>query len=433
MKTDPVELLQALIRFDTSNPPGNERACIEYVGALLEEAEIEHRYFALQAERPNLVARVSGRGEAPPLLLYGHVDVVPADAREWKHPPFGGDLVDGEVWGRGALDMKGGVAMIVSAVLRLSSSETRPPGDVIVALTSDEEAGSHTGMKFLVETHAELFGGVRYALSEFGGFTVWHAKHRFMPIQVIEKQRCLVRATVRGTGGHAASVVQASASGKLGVLLTRLSSRHLPVRVTPVARQMLEAMADALPLYERVALRALLVPAVSNRVLRLPGSTTATAAPLLCNTATPTMVQGGTGTNVIPTELSVELDGRVLPGASPDDLLRELERLAPGLATFELVHEEPAVPPTPDLALMPLLAAVLEEHDPGCVPIPTLVPGYTDARYVSKLGIQTYGFLPMRLPRHIGPALIHAADERVPAEAVEFGATCLVDVINKYR
>ena len=433
MKTDPVELLQALIRFDTSNPPGNERACIEYVGALLEEAGIEHRYFALQPERPNLVARISGRGEAPPLLLYGHVDVVPADSGEWKHPPFGGDLVDGEVWGRGALDMKGGVAMIVSAVLRLSSSETRPPGDVIVALTSDEEAGSHTGMKFLVETHAELFGGVRYALSEFGGFTVWHGKRRFMPIQVTEKQRCLIRATVHGTGGHAASVVQGSASGKLGVLLTRLSSRHLPVRVTPVTRQMLEAMADALPLYERVALRGLLVPSVSNRVLRLPGATTATAAPLLCNTATPTVVQGGTATNVIPTELSVELDGRVLPGATPDDLLAELQRLASGLATFELVHEEPAVPATPDLALMPLLAGVLKERDPGCVPIPTLVPGYTDARYVSKLGIQTYGFLPMRLPRHIGPALIHAADERVPAEAVEFGATCLIDAINKYR
>jgi acetylornithine deacetylase/succinyl-diaminopimelate desuccinylase-like protein len=144
-------------------------------------------------------------------------------------------------------------------------------------------------------------------------------------------------------------------------------------------------------------------------------------------------VQGGTATNVIPTELSVELDGRVLPGATSEDLLGELERLTSGLATFELVHEEPAVPATPDLALMPLLAAVLKEHDPGCVPIPTLAPGYTDARYVSKLGIQTYGFLPMRLPRHIGPALIHAADERVPAEAVEFGATCLIDVINRYR
>jgi acetylornithine deacetylase/succinyl-diaminopimelate desuccinylase-like protein len=433
LKTDPVELLQALVRFDTSNPPGNERACIEFVGALLEKAGIEHRYFAFEPERPNVVARIPGRGDAPPLLLYGHVDVVPADAREWKHPPFGGDLVDGEVWGRGALDMKGGVAMIVASILRLSSSETPPPGDVIVVLTSDEEAGSRTGMKFLVEAHAELFDGVRYALSEFGGFTLWHGRRRFMPIQVTEKQRCLVRATVRGTGGHAASVVQGSASGKLGVLLSRLSSRRLPVRVTSVARQMLEAMGDALPLHERVALRGLLVPAVSNQVLRLPGAATAMAAPLLCNTATPTMVEGGTATNMIPTELSVELDGRVLPGATPSDLLRELEMLAPGLATFELVNEEPAVPANPDLALMPLLASVLKEHDPGCVPIATLVPGYTDARYVSKLGIQTYGFLPMRLPRHIGPALIHAPDERVPAEAVEFGAACLIDAINKYR
>jgi acetylornithine deacetylase/succinyl-diaminopimelate desuccinylase-like protein len=428
-----VELLQSLIRFDTSNPPGNERACLQLVGGLLEQAGIEHRYIALEVERPNLVARIPGRGEAPPLLLYGHVDVVAADPREWRHPPFGGDLVDGEVWGRGALDMKGGVAMLVSALIRASASEAPPPGDVILALTSDEEAGSHTGMKFLVEDHADLFSGVRHALSEFGGYTLWQSGRRFIPIQVAEKQRCLIRATVHGKGGHASTIVRGTASERLGWFLSILASRRLPVHVTPVARLMLEPMATELPRHEQLAIRGLFVPRVGKPLLRLLGAAGRTLAPLVCNTATPTGVRGGTATNVIPTELSVELDGRVLPGLTPADLLAELESLAGGLATFELVSEEPAAPAGPDLSLLPLLREVLTDHDPGCLPIPMLLPGYTDARYISRLGIQTYGFLPMRLPPQIGTSLVHAANERIPADALEFGTNCLLDVIHRYR
>jgi acetylornithine deacetylase/succinyl-diaminopimelate desuccinylase-like protein len=427
-----VELLQALIRFDTSNPPGNERACIEFAGSLLEQAGIEYRYLALEAERPNLIARIPGRGEAPPLLLYGHVDVVAADPREWRHPPFGGDLVDGEVWGRGALDMKGGVAMLLAALIRASSSETPPAGDVIFALTSDEEAGSHTGMKFLVEDHADLFRGARHALSEFGGYTLWQSGRRFVPIQVAEKQRCLIRATVRGTGGHASTIVRGTASEKLGKFLSRLASRRLPLHVTPVARLMLESMAAALPLHEQLAIRGLFIPQVGRPLLRLLGSAEQTLAPLVCNTTTPTGVRGGSASNVIPTELSVELDGRVLPGLTTTDLLAELESLADGCATFELVSEEPAAPGNPDLSLMPLLTDVMTERDPGCLPIPMLLPGYTDARYISRLGIQTYGFLPMRLPPNIGTSLVHAANERIPAETLEFGTSCLLDVINRY-
>jgi acetylornithine deacetylase/succinyl-diaminopimelate desuccinylase-like protein len=428
-----VELLQSLIRFDTSNPPGNERACIEFVGGLLDRAGIEHQRVALEAERPNLVARVSGRGDASPLLLYGHVDVVAADPSEWSHPPFGGELIGDEVWGRGALDMKGGIAMLVSALMRVAASEAPPPGDVLLVLTSDEEAGSCAGMKFLVEEHVELFDGVRHALSEFGGYTLWRGSRRFVPIQVAEKQRCLIRATVRGRGGHAASVVRGAASSKLGVLLSRLNKRPLPVHVTPVARTMLLAMANVLPVHDRLFIRALFVPGLGNRLLGLFSPLASEVIPLLCNTATPTVVRGGSTTNVIPSELSVDLDGRVLPGMSTVGLVAELETLADDLATFELISEEPAVPTSPDLSLVPLLATVLRERDPGCVPIPMLLPGYTDARYVSKLGVQTYGFLPMRLPPHIGTELVHAADERVPAEAIGFGVDCLVEVINRYR
>jgi acetylornithine deacetylase/succinyl-diaminopimelate desuccinylase-like protein len=428
----PVELLRALLRFDTSNPPGDERPCLRFVADVLQTVGIEAQFLALDDARPNLIASVRGRGGAPPLLLYGHVDVVPANASEWRHDPFAGELVDGEVWGRGALDMKGGVAMLVSALVRAARERMEPAGDLILVLVSDEEMGSQLGAKFLVEEHAELFRDVRFALSEIGGFTQWVGGRRLYPIQVAEKQRCLVRATLRGKGGHPATIVRGTAAEKLGRLLTRLEKRRLPVHVTPVVKEMFGAMAGALPIHERVALRPLTVPALTDRVLDLFGKDAEPLDPLLHNTATPTVVRGGDSTNVVPTEITVDLNGRVLPGQTPDDLVRELNALLGGLAELDVVDAEPPPRQEADLTLYPMLADILREHDPGGTPMPTLVPGYTDARYFGQLGIQTYGFLPMRLPEHISTALIHAADERVPADAVEFGASCVYEAIRRY-
>ena len=429
----PVELLRALLRFDTSNPPGNERPCLEFVAGLLRAAGIEPQLLGRDPERPNLIARVRGRGTSPPLLLYGHVDVVPANSAEWRHPPFAGELVDGEVWGRGALDMKGGVAMIVAAVLRAARERLEPAGDLILALASDEETGSEMGAKYLVEEHSDLFEGVRFALSEIGGFTEWVGDRRLYPVQVAEKQRCLIRATIGGQGGHPSTVVRDTAAMKLGRLLTTLEKRRLPVHVTSAVREMLGAMASALPVHQRVALRPLAVPRLTDRLLDLFGKEAVSLDPLLHNTATPTVVRGGESTNVIPTEITVDLDGRVLPGQTPPDLVRELEALLPGLAEFGLVHEEPAARADPDLALYPMLAEIIRERDHVGTPMPTLIPGYTDARHFARLGIQTYGFLPMRLPPHITTALIHAPDERIPAEAVVFGADCVYEAIRRYR
>jgi acetylornithine deacetylase/succinyl-diaminopimelate desuccinylase-like protein len=428
---DPVALLQELIRFNTSNPPGNERACLAYLAEILGAAGIECRLVAREHERPNLLARVAGEQNTPPLLLYGHVDVVPACAEEWKRPPFGGDLIDDAVWGRGALDMKGGVAMLVSALLR-AAEEAPLESDVVLALTSDEERGSHLGAKFLVEEHADFFAGVRYALGEIGGFTEWVGDRRLYPIQVAEKQRCLVRATVRGAGGHPSTVVRGTAAAKLGALLKALDEERLPAHVTPSARRMLTVMADAFPPQDRLALRGLLQERATNLLLRALGKRAAPLDAILHNTASPTVIRGGESSNVIPTELSVELDGRVLPGYGPGDLLRELEDLAGDLAEFELVDEEPPPVADADLTLYPMLADVIRRRDPGSVPIPALLPGYTDARYFARLGIQTYGFLPMRLPREITVDLIHAPDERVPADAIRFGAECVLEAIQRY-
>ena len=186
----PAELLRRLIQFDTTNPPGNEAECITFINGLLTQAGVETTIVGQTPQRPNLIARLPGQGSAAPLLLYGHVDVVTTENQQWQHPPFEGKVVDGFVWGRGALDMKGGVAMMLAAFLRARGEHLKLPGDVILAIVSDEEAGGDFGSKYLVEHHADLFDGVRYAVGEFGGFTFYVGKQRFYPVMIAEKQIC---------------------------------------------------------------------------------------------------------------------------------------------------------------------------------------------------------------------------------------------------
>ena len=225
----PVEILQQLLRFDTTNPPGNERECIEWIRDLIGAAPGADCTLELAGdpERPSLIARLAGSGASPPLLLQGHVDVVPAEG-EWTHPPFAGEIDDGFLWGRGTLDMKGGVAMMLAAFLRAKAAGTPPPGDVIFCALADEEAGSARGAALLVRERPELFAGVKYAIGEFGAFTMNIAGKRLYPVMVAEKQVFWIRATFRGPAGHGSMPVRGGAMAKLGKLLTGLDHRpHL--------------------------------------------------------------------------------------------------------------------------------------------------------------------------------------------------------------
>ena len=427
----PAELLQRLLRFDTSNPPGNERECIEWIRGLLEAIGCEVRIVASEPERPSLIARLRGRGASPPLLLQGHVDVVAARG-EWEHAPFAGELADGYVWGRGALDMKGGVAMMLAAFMRAKARGAEPPGDVILCLLADEEGGSALGAEFLVREHAELFDGVRYSIGEFGGFTLDVAGRRFYPIMVAEKQVCWTRATLRGPAGHGSMPIRGGAMGKLGRLLNALDRRRLPVHVTPVVRSMVEAIAADVPPTLSVPLQGLLVPALTDRLLDLFGERGTLFDPLLHNTASVTVVAGGEKINVIPDVVSLELDGRLLPGSTPEQLFAELRALAGVELELEVVRHDP-VAAEPDLALFDTLAGVLGELDPTGKPIPMLLPGVTDGRFFSRLGIQTYGFLPMQLPAELPfMRLIHAENERLPVDAVEFGTEAIERVLDRF-
>ncbi len=265
--TQPGEILRNLIRFDTTNPPGNEEACIAYIRGLLDDAGLTATLLAKTPTRPNLIVRLPGRGEAPPLLWQGHVDVVTTVNQNWSRDPFGAELIEGVVWGRGALDMKGGVAMMLAALLRAHAEGVQPSGDIILTIMADEEAASDYGARFLVEEHPEQFAGVRYAIGEGGGSSQTIMGQRFYPIMVAEKQVCWMKATVRGEGGHGSMPLRNGAMAKLGHVLTTLNAHRLPVHLTPVTQQMIAAMAEALPGPTDAALARLLTAEQTDATL----------------------------------------------------------------------------------------------------------------------------------------------------------------------
>jgi acetylornithine deacetylase/succinyl-diaminopimelate desuccinylase-like protein len=424
--TDVATLLQELIRFDTTNPPGNEEACVAHIEALLRMNGIESERYEKAPGRPNLIARHRGTKDCPPLLLYGHVDVVTTVGQPWSRPAFGGEAHDGVIWGRGALDMKGGVAMCVRAFLDAVARNTDTP--VVLLILSDEENGGDYGAAFMADEHADALGGAKHALGEFGGASQTIAGNRFYPIQVGEKQISWLKASVRGPGGHGAMGVKGSAMRRLGDVLRALDENDLPIHITSIVRAWVETMAEHMPV-----LGGLLDPATADETVAALGPQGRIFGRVIRNTVSPTIVRGGDKINVIPSVVEVELDGRILPGQTPDDLIRELyEIVGDENVELEVVRHDPG-PPEPDLSQYELLASVLRELDPEAIPVPMLQGGVTDARHLSRAGVQSYGYLPLRLPDgfEITP-LIHNADERVPADALQFGVDAIARVIDRY-
>lgn len=432
----PVEMLQTLVRMDTTNPPGNEILCIQYLDHLLKAAGLQTTILAKDPIRPNLIARLPGRGEAPGLVLQGHVDVVTTANQQWEHNPFGGEIIDGHLWGRGSLDMKGGVVMMTCAVLRALAEGIQPAGDVILTIVADEEAGSDYGARFVTEQHPEQFAGARYAIGEGGGGAQYLGGQRFYPLMVAEKQVCWLRTRFTGPGGHGSSPLRDGAMAKLGQALTTLNSRRLPVHLTEAMELMLDGLARIAPAELKASVAGLYDPASVDATL---DSLYAAGAPLartldalLHNTVNATVVNGGFKTNVIPSEIGLELDGRVLPGFTSDDFIGELRGLLGDDLPFEIIRHDPGRADV-DMSLFPLLAGIVEEMDPGAAVIPSVVGGFTDGRMFARLGIQNYGFLPVKLPPGTNyGATVHGADERMPVEGLEFGVRAVSALVERY-
>jgi acetylornithine deacetylase/succinyl-diaminopimelate desuccinylase-like protein len=429
----PVELLQNLLRFDTTNPPGDERECILYIEGLLKDAGIPARLVGRTPQRPNLIARLKGQGNAPPLLLYGHVDVVTTRNQQWTHPPFEGKIVDGYLWGRGTLDMKGGVAMMLAAFLKAKAEDMSLPGDVLFAAVADEEAGGDYGLRYLVEEHPDLFQGVRYALGEFGGINLSVGRKRVYPIMIGEKQICWMKATFRGQGGHGSMPVRDGAMARLSRALQLLDKRNLPIHITPAVRAMFETLAKVLPGASGLVIRQILNPVFTDLVLKALGSRGALFAPLVRNTVSPTIVHASEKINVIPSQVELEIDGRLLPGLKPQVMLAEVRQLLGKDVELDLLRSDQG-PAEPDMGLFDMLGGILREFDPAGAPIPFVIMAVTDARWLSKLGIQTYGFTPMKLPEDYNfMRAAHAVDERIPVDAIGFGMQAIFKAIQRFH
>lgn len=429
---NPAQLLQHLIRFNTTNPPGNEGDCIRFIQQELQAVGIEAKLVALDENRPNLIARIKGQGDAPPLLLQGHVDVVTTAHQDWRYPPFEAVEADGFIWGRGALDMKSGVAMMLSAFLRASVEGTSLPGDVILAVLSDEEVGGTYGARYLVEQYAHLFEGVRYALGEFGGFTMHIGGKTFYPIQVLEKQCATVQATVRGPGGHGSLPMRGGTAAQLAMLLGKLDSHRLPFHLTPVTEQLIKGLATGLSEPFGGLLLQLLDPAQADGVLDMLGNIGQTLDALLHNTVNVTMIQGGEQFNVIPSQITVTLDGRLLPGFTPDQALTELRELVGEGPELAVTYYDPGQAEA-DMSQYATLAQILREQNPDGIPVPYMMPAVTDGRFFARLGIQTYGFMPVQLPEDFNfMETIHAADERIPVEAMHSGTEAVYKALQRF-
>lgn len=427
------ELLQKLIRFNTTNPPGNEAECIMYIHELLKKAGIDSVILVDKDERLNLLARLKGNGSKPPFLMYGHVDVVTAANQIWVHPPFEGIIEDGCIWGRGALDMKGAVVMMISAIMRAKSEGFVPLGDIVLCIVSDEENDGIHGAKYVVDNYPDLFKNIKYAIGEIGGFTMPIGGKRFYPIMVAEKQRCGIRAVIKGEGGHGSMPMKGGAMAKLGEFLVKLNKTRLPVHITPAARLMLEALSSNLSFPANGVLKLLLNPTMTDKVLDLMGDKGRLFDPVLHNTVNATIVNGGEKINVIPGKINLDFDGRILPGFPPEAILDELSKLLGKDMEFQLLFYDKG-PDKIDMGMFKELSSILKEGDKKAIPIPFIVGGVTDARFFSKLGIQTYGFTPMILPDNMDfSKLIHNANERIPVEALHFGTELIYKLITRYK
>ncbi|HEY3594349.1 MAG TPA: M20/M25/M40 family metallo-hydrolase [Polyangiaceae bacterium] len=432
-----IRLLCDLIRIPTVNPPGNERQAAQLVADFLRAAGLEPQVLESAPERANVVARCKGSGEAPPLLLTGHLDVVEADESNWMRPPFSADRAEGCIWGRGAIDMKNMVAMSACVMALLVKSGARLARDVIFAGVADEETGSAKGAHFLVSEHPDLVRA-EYALGEVGGFSQHVLGRTFYPIQVAEKGQVWLRARFSGEGGHGSIPRSDSAVVRAAEAIVRVGVSRFPAHPTPVVQRFLRELAGPLPIPARFVLPYLTAPLVGGMILDgLIGdrSLRRTLATYLSNTASPTVVRAGAKTNVIPATATFEIDGRTLPGQSEQDFVRELRRVIGDEPALDILASQPPVVTPADTPLYRCLCETIRAHDPAGIPIPSMIPGFTDAKAYSRLGIAYYGFAPVRFAPSDGlvfAELYHGKNERIPEAGLRWGLRTLYDAVTRF-
>ncbi|WP_406311410.1 M20/M25/M40 family metallo-hydrolase [Streptosporangium sp. NBC_01639] len=416
-------LCSDLIRIDSTNAGDNsgpgERAAAEYVAEKLAEVGLEPQILESDGNRANVIARIAGEDSSrDALLLHGHLDVVPFNAGDWTHHPLSGEIADGCVWGRGAVDMKNMDAMILAVVRQRLSEGRRPPRDVVLAFTADEEAGGAYGAQWLADGHKDLFEGCTEAIGEVGGFSVsLDDARRLYLIETAEKGIAWMRLTARGRAGHGSMLNGENAVTELAEAVGRIGRYQWPVRLTETVRTFLTETSRALDL-ELDLDDAEATVAKLGPLARMIGAT-------LRNTANPTMLAGGYKANVIPQTATAHVDGRFLPGYE-DEFFETVDELLGPNVTREFVYHDIAIETGFDGPLVRAMTDALLAEDPGALAVPYTLSGGTDLKAFSRLGMRGFGFAPLKLPADLDfSGMFHGVDERVPVDSLQFGVRVL--------
>lgn len=417
-----------LIRFDTSNFGGGtahgEREAAEYVGAYLEGLGLTTEYYEPIPRRTNVVARVAGRNQdKPALILHGHLDVVPAIAEDWSVDPFAGEIRDGMLWGRGAVDMKNMNAMILTAVADLLRAGEQPERDLILAFFADEENGGVEGSALVVRDRPEWFAGATEAISEVGGYSISFDDRRAYLLQVGEKALIWMKLVARGRAGHGSRLHPDNAVTKLAEAVARLGRAAWPVRLTDTTTEFLDAV---------TRLTGDSAGGDPDALAERAGAASAFLRSTLRTTTNPTGLTAGYKHNVIPDRAEALIDVRVLPGTEAESL-EEIRHIVGDEVDIEIVHQDIGLEVPFRGDLVEAMVSSLGRHDPGVPVIPYLLGAGTDNKALAALGIAGYGFAPLRLPADLDfTGMFHGVDERVPVDALVFGQRVLTDLIRTY-
>ncbi len=420
-----VQLCQELIRIDTSNfgsdPGPGERLAAERVAELLDEVGIASELLEPEPGRTSVVARWEPEGvdtSVSPLLVHGHLDVVPANASDWSVPPFSGEVVDGCIWGRGAVDMKDFDAMVLSVVRARARAGAAPRRPIRLIFTADEEAGAGLGARWLVEKHREVVEGCQEAIGEVGGFSLTVRDDlRLYLIQTAEKGMAWLNLIAEGRAGHGSLRHHQNAITELTAAVARIGTYQWPRKITDPQRAFLEAVAEAFEVD--------LDPDRLEETLAHLGGIARMVAATMSNTANPTMLSAGYKHNVIPGRAQAGVDGRFLPG-SEDEFYATIADLIGDSVRYEVLTHHPSVETEFAGALVDAMQACLQAEDPGARAVPYLFSGGTDGKAWHIVGIRCFGFVPLRLPPDLDfVGMFHGVDERVPTESLEFGARVL--------
>ena len=420
-----VRLCQELIRIDSSNygdgsGPGEAEAA-RYVVEQLREVGLEPRTFEAAPRRVSVAVRIPGADPVRPgLCLHGHLDVVPAEAADWQVDPFSGELRDGCVWGRGAVDMKGMDAMILALVRENARAGVLPPRDLVVVFFADEEAGGEHGSQFMAQEHPEVFAGVSEAVSEVGGYSVTvptpeGGRARAYLLQTAEKGIAWLTLRARGTAGHGSVPNDDNPIAHLAGAVARIADHEWPGQHIDSVRDLLAGLSR---------LTGIPVEDVEGLLATIPGAAGFVRGTLR-DTSNPTVLSGGYKHNVVPQTATAAIDCRFLPGHE-DDVMATIRELAGPHVEVEVHHRDIALETDLEGPLVEAMIAAIGAEDPGATVLPYCLSGGTDNKALATLGITGYGFAPLRLPEDLPFApMFHGIDERVPVDALTFGVKVL--------